>query len=245
MEQRLSENIKKIYGTISHTAMRAGRDPHEVRLIAVTKKVAADDVVKAIEIGQRDFGESRVQEFREKLEDIRDLMGVSPGRKALRGYRPRWHLIGHLQKNKAKAAVELFGLIHSVDSEGLAEMLNEAAAKIDKTQRILIQVKLSDEESKYGIEKDKLIELLRLIKGMNNLKPEGLMTIPPYFDDPQEVRPYFRELRDIRDRAEAEGFHLPELSMGMSHDFEVAVEEGATMVRVGTAIFGERRKEEV
>ncbi|MDA8433154.1 MAG: YggS family pyridoxal phosphate-dependent enzyme [Nitrospiraceae bacterium] len=244
MEQRLSENIKTIYRRISHSAMRAGREPNEVRLIAVTKKVAADAVVSALEIGQRDFGESRVQEFREKLEEIRGMLAAPQGVKTLRGYRPRWHLIGHLQKNKTKMAVELFDLIHSVDSEELAEALDKSAGKINKVQRILIQVKLSDEESKYGIEKENVYELLRLVGIMKNLKVEGVMTIPPYFEDPGEVRGYFRELREIRDRAETKGFSLPELSMGMSHDFEVAVEEGATMVRVGTAIFGERGKEQ-
>jgi pyridoxal phosphate enzyme (YggS family) len=243
MEHGLSEHIKRIYGAMSHAAMRAGRDPHEVKLIAVTKKVPANAVVQALEIGLRDFGESRVQEFREKLVEMRNLLGVLPAG-TLKGYRPRWHLIGHLQKNKAKMAVELFDIIHSVDSEELAEMVNRSAEKINKTQRMLVQVKLSYEESKYGIEKEKIMDILRLMKGMRNVKVEGLMTIPPYFDDPQKARPYFRELREIRDSAEAKGYHLPELSMGMSNDFEVAVEEGATMVRVGTAIFGERKKEE-
>ncbi len=243
MERGLSENTKKIYRAISHAAMRAGREPHDVRLVAVTKKVPAEVVVKALEIGLRDFGESRVQEFREKLADIRNLLGVSSGGN-LKGYRPRWHLIGHLQKNKAKMAVELFDLIHSVDSEELAEILNRSAEKIKKTQRILIQVKLSYEESKSGILQDKVIGLLDRIRDMGHLRVEGLMTIPPFFEDPQQARPFFRKLREIRDSAEAAGFRLPELSMGMSNDFEVAVEEGATIVRVGTAIFGERKKEE-
>jgi pyridoxal phosphate enzyme (YggS family) len=242
MDRRIFENIKGIYRAISHAAMRAGRDPHDVSLIGVTKNVGADAVIKALEIGLRDFGESRIQEFRGKYEEMQERLGShADGRK---GYKIRWHLIGHLQKNKAKVAVEFFDLIHSVDSAELADLLNRSANKMDKTQRILLQVKLSCEDSKYGIEKEKLTELIRLIGGMKNLKLEGLMTIPPYFDDPQKVRPYFRELREIRDEAETKGFRFPELSMGMSHDFEVAVEEGATMVRVGTAIFGERGKEE-
>jgi pyridoxal phosphate enzyme (YggS family) len=242
MDRRISENIKRLYRAISHAAMRAGREPHDVRLIAVTKNVAADAVIKALEIGLRDFGESRIQEFRGKYEEITERLGSSAG--GQKGYKMRWHLIGHLQKNKAKVAVEFFDLIHSVDSAELADLLNRSAEKINKTQSIMLQVKLSSEESKYGIEKNKTEEILRYIEGMKNLRIEGLMTIPPYFDDPQKVRPYFRELREIRDDAEANGFRLPELSMGMSHDFEVAVEEGATMVRVGTAIFGERRREE-
>jgi pyridoxal phosphate enzyme (YggS family) len=242
MDRRISENIKRIYRAISHAAMRAGREPHDVRLIAVTKNVEADAVIKVLEMGLRDFGESRVQEFRVKYDEMKERLGSAAG--GQKGYRVRWHLIGHLQKNKAKVAVEFFDLIHSVDSAELAYLLNRAAENINKTQKIMLQVKLSNEESKYGIEKNKTVELIRCIKGMKNLKIEGLMTIPPYFDDPQKVRPYFRELREIRDDAEANGFRLPELSMGMSHDFEVAVEEGSTMVRVGTAIFGERRKEE-
>jgi pyridoxal phosphate enzyme (YggS family) len=242
MNWRMSENIKGIYRAISHAAMRAGREPDDVRLIAVTKNVSTDAVIGALEIGLRDFGESRVQEFRGKYEEMKEKLG-SPGR-GQKGYEIRWHLIGHLQKNKAKTAVESFDLIHSVDSAELADVLNRSAEKIDKVQRIMLQVKLSTEESKYGIEKKKAIDIIRYIRGLKNLRIEGLMTIPPYFDDPQQVRPYFRELREIRDDAEAGGFRLPELSMGMSHDFEVAIEEGATMVRVGTAIFGERRKEE-
>jgi pyridoxal phosphate enzyme (YggS family) len=242
MENRLSKNIKNIYKRIAHAAMRAGRDPHDVRLIAVTKNVEADVVVKALEIGLRDFGENRVQEFREKLSDVRNLLAVPPGG-SFKGYRPRWHLIGHLQKNKAKMAIELFDLIHSVDSEELAEIVNRLAEKINKKQRILIQVKLSDEESKYGILQEKVLVLLNRLREMRHLKVEGLMTIPPFFEDPEKVRPYFRELKAIRDNAGAMGFSLRELSMGMSNDFEVAIEEGATMVRVGTAIFGERKKE--
>jgi pyridoxal phosphate enzyme (YggS family) len=243
MERALLENTKKIYRAISHAAMRAGRDPHEVRLVAVTKKVPADVIAKALEIGLRDFGESRVQEFREKLEAVKNQLGVFSGGN-LKGYRPRWHLIGHLQKNKARLAVELFDLIHSVDSEELAVILNSSAEKIKKTQRILVQVKLSHEESKSGILQDKVMGFLNSIRDMSHLKVEGLMTIPPFFGDPQQARPFFRKLREIREGAEAAGFRLPELSMGMSNDFEVAVEEGATMVRVGTAIFGERKKEE-
>lgn len=137
----------------------------------------------------------------------------------------------------------MFDIIHSVDSVELAGLMNKHAENMRKVQKILIQVKLSEEESKYGIVKDDLLGILNAMAGMKNLSTEGLMTIPPFFDDPEEVRPFFRELREIRDNAGAMGFNLTELSMGMSHDFEVAIEEGATMVRVGTAIFGERIKE--
>ncbi len=233
MEKRMSENIKGVYRRMAHAAMRAGRGPEEVMLIAVSKNVPAAVVRGAIEAGLRDFGENRVQEFSEKRRHL-----LLPA-----GYAVRWHLIGHLQKNKAKAAVEMFDVIHSVDSLELAERVNRHAENVGKIQRILVQVKLSEEESKHGILKEDLADILKGATGLKNLRIEGLMTIPPFFDDPEKVRPYFRELREIRDSAVAMGFDLAELSMGMSNDFEVAIEEGATMVRVGTAIFGERQKE--
>jgi len=242
MENRLSENIKKIYKRIAHAAMRAGRGPEEVRLIAVSKNVPASSVRQAVEAGLRDFGENRIQEFSAKRELLSRYVDLHSPEAPL-GYRVSWHLIGHLQKNKAKAGVELFDIIHSVDSLELAVMINKFAGNAGKIQRILIQVKLSDEESKYGILKEELMDILNATSAMKSLRVEGLMTIPPFFDDPEKVRPFFRELRETRDRAAARGFSLAGLSMGMSHDFEVAIEEGATMVRVGTALFGERRKE--
>ncbi len=233
MENRLSENIKGVYRRMAHAAMRAGREPDEIRLIAVSKNVSASVVKIAIEAGLRDFGENRVQEFSAKRRKL-----SLPA-----GYSLRWHLIGHLQKNKTKTAVELFDVIQSVDSVELAERINKQAEKMDKIQKILIQVKLSDEESKYGLVKEKVADFLSALTDMGNLRIEGLMTIPPFYDDPERVRPFFRELREIKEKACEMGFNLTELSMGMSHDFEVAIEEGATMVRVGTAIFGERKKE--
>lgn len=151
-------------------------------------------------------------------------------------------MVGHLQRNKAKMAVQLFDLIHSVDSIGLADELNKYAERDGKIQKVLIQVKLSEEETRQGVLKDDLLNLIKAISNMKNLNLEGLMTIPPFFDDPEMARPFFRELRGIRDRVEALGYKLPELSMGMTNDFEVAIEEGATMVRIGTGIFGERDK---
>ena len=215
--------------------MRAGRDPLDIRLVAATKLVDYGTIRRAVEAGLREFGENRVQEGREKVVRLRTEMPESP---------VTWHLFGHLQKNKAGTAVELFDLVHSVDSPQLVEAIDRKAEKIGKRQRILVQVKLSSEESKYGISKEAVLPLLELIGGMRNLKTEGLMTIPPYFDNPELSRPYFSELRELRDYAANEGFVLPELSMGMSNDFEVAIEEGATIVRIGTAIFGERQKEE-
>jgi PLP dependent protein len=230
-EIQLLNNLKEIYRKMAHAAMKVGREPSEVTLIAVTKTVDVDLIRRAVDIGLRVFGENRVQEAQGKVRS--DELSVM-------NERIRWHLIGHLQKNKVKVAVELFDLIQSVDSFELAEIISKQAESVNKTQRILLQVKLSDEENKYGISKDNLSSLVERTCSMRNLKVEGLMTIPPFFDDAEKVRPYFRELRTLRDGLEKSGFKLPELSMGMSGDFEVAIEEGATMVRVGTAIFGER-----
>ena len=226
------ESASIILKKMSHAAMRAGRCPSEIKLIAVTKTVSTEAVKEAVNAGLRIFGENRVQEAQKKISDLRFEISNS---------RIEWHLIGHLQKNKAKYAVQLFDLIHTVDSIDLAEELNRQAGKAGKIQRILIQVKLSEEETKHGVPEKDLMPLLEKIKGLRNLKLEGLMTVPPYFEDAEKARPYFKRLREIRDEADKKGYRLPELSMGMSGDFEVAVEEGATMVRIGTAIFGERK----
>jgi hypothetical protein len=227
------ENIKNIYRKISSAAIRSGRNPFEVKLVAVTKTVEIPKVQEAIELGLRVFGESKVQEAAEKIICIQNRMP---------DYAVEWHLIGHLQKNKAKAAVQFFDLIHSVDSAGLAAEINRHAGKLGKIQKILIQVKLSEEESKYGIPAEASLQLLHEVSAMTHLKIEGLMTIPPFFDNPEMARPFFRRMRELRDNAGENGFELPELSMGMTHDFEAAILEGATMVRVGTGIFGERAK---
>ena len=230
-ERQLLDNLKEIYRKMAHAAMKAGREPSEVKLIAVTKNVHIDLIREAVDIGLREFGENRVQEAQKKVKSD-ELRGMPE--------RIHWHLIGYLQKNKVKTAVGLFDLIHSVDSLELAEEIDSQAAKIGKVQRILLQVKLSAEETKHGMAENDVHDLIGEITGLRNVKLEGLMTIPPFFDDPERARPYFRKLSELRKEAEKEGFGLPELSMGMSNDFEVAVEEGATMVRVGTAIFGER-----
>jgi PLP dependent protein len=227
----LLENIKNVYRNISSAAIRSGRNPFDVKLVAVTKTVALLKIQETIELGVRVFGESRIQEATEKIIRIREQMP---------DYAMEWHLIGHLQKNKAKAAVQYFDLIHSVDSAGLAGEINRHAEKLGKIQKILIQVKISEEESKYGIPEEDVLKLLHEVSAMKHLKVEGLMTIPPFFDDPEMARPYFRKLREVRDSAGGKGFNLPELSMGMTHDFEAAILEGATMVRIGTGIFGER-----
>jgi|SRR5208337_221148 len=227
----LIENASAILKKMSHAAISAGRNPNEVSLIAVTKTVEIEKIKEAIDIGLRIFGENRVQEAQKKVPGFKSEVSDSG---------IEWHLIGHLQNNKAKYAVRLFDLIHTVDSVELAEEINRQAEKIDKIQTVLVQVKLSGEETKHGVSEDDLVPLLKKVKGMNNLKLKGLMTIPPFFEDPEKTRPYFRRLRELRDKAEKAGCGLTELSMGMSNDFEVAIEEGATMVRIGTALFGER-----
>ncbi|HWR57931.1 MAG TPA: YggS family pyridoxal phosphate-dependent enzyme, partial [Thermodesulfovibrionales bacterium] len=216
----------------SHAAMRAGREPGDVKLIAVTKTVGIESIREAINAGLRVFGENRVQEAQEKL--MSDELKVM-------SERIEWHLIGHLQRNKAKYAVRLFDLIHSVDSVELAGEIDRSAEKNGKIQDVLVEVKLSHERTKHGVSRTDLTGLLKEVAGFKHLNLVGLMTIPPFFDNPEDARPYFRELRNLRDEAVSSGFALPQLSMGMSGDFEVAIEEGATMVRVGTAIFGERK----
>ncbi len=223
----LIDTVSAVLKKMNHAAISAGRSPDEVKLIAVTKTVEIEKIKEALALGLRTFGENRVQEAREK---ISNMPGLSI----------EWHLIGHLQKNKAKYAVQLFDLIHTVDSAGLAEELCGQAEKIDKIQRVLVQVKLSGEESKHGVSEEELIPLLKKIQGMNSIELEGLMTMPPFFEDPEKTRPYFRKLRELKNKAVMAGCALTELSMGMSNDFEVAIQEGATLVRIGSAIFGER-----
>ncbi|MCL0068659.1 YggS family pyridoxal phosphate-dependent enzyme [Thermodesulfovibrionales bacterium] len=233
----LIKNISDTFKKMSYAAMRAGRSPEEVKLIAVTKTVKIEIIKEAIDGGLRVLGENRVQEARAKIEELSrlstdnyELTGIS------------WHLVGHLQKNKAKYAVQLFDLIHTIDSVELAEEIDRQAEKRGKIQRVLAQVKLSKEEAKHGVLPKDLMHLLEKIKALSNLKLEGLMTMPPFFEDTEEARPYFKRLLEVRNELEKMGFILPELSMGMSNDFEVAIEEGATMVRIGTALFGERSK---
>lgn len=227
----IADALKKVRDRINNSAVKAGRDPEEIKLIAVSKTVDLQKIIEAVKAGATLLGENRVQEARSKITELRshntDL-------------KPEWHLIGNLQKNKAKNAVQLFDVIHSLDSVELAEVLNRYSVQTGKKQRVLIQVKLSDETAKHGIEERSFMQLIEKTSEMENIKLEGLMTIPPFFGEIEKARPYFRKLRELRDKLSSEGFILPELSMGMSNDFEVAIEEGATMVRVGTAIFGER-----
>ena len=192
----LLENASAVFKKMSHAAMRAGRRPEDVRLVAVTKTVGIDEIRKAADIGLRVFGENKIQEAKEKIANLKFEISNS---------NIEWHLIGHLQRNKAKYAVRLFDLIHSLDSDELAADLNKEAEKIGKVQRVLIQVKLSMEETKSGISEQDLLLLLKKVTMLENLKLEGLMTIPPFFDDPEPARPFFKRLRELRDGLRRKG----------------------------------------
>jgi len=228
-------NIELVRERIAAAARRVGRNPQEVVLMAVSKTVDPARIEEAYAAGVRVFGENRVQEFTEKAPLLAPLEHAE------------WRLIGHLQTNKAKKAVDLFAGVDSVDSLRLAQKLDQAAEQAGKKLPVLIEIKVGEEETKSGIPVDspELEELLQAAAGFRYLQIRGLMAIPPHTEDPQAARPYFRLLRDLRDRiAERKlpGVSMEVLSIGMSHDFEVAVEEGSTCVRVGTAIFGGRPK---
>jgi len=225
----LTARISSVFKKITYAALRSGRNPEEIKLIAITKSQPIDKIIESVDLGLRVFGENKVQEAKQKIEKLNEF-----------NFNIEWHMIGHLQSNKVKEAVRLFEIIHSVDSDKLAILIDKEASKIKKIQRALIQVKLSEEETKYGINEYAVEEIFKLSKKLKYLQIEGLMTIPPYFVNPEDTRPYFRKLRQIKEELSQKGYPLQELSMGMSNDFEVAIEEGSTMVRIGTAIFGPR-----
>ncbi len=208
---------------IAEAAIRSGRDPGAVRLIAVTKTVGLETVRRAAALGIEDFGENRVQDAAEKV-------AAMPGL--------RWHFIGHLQSNKVKEVLPAYALIHSLDRLSLAEALQDQAKKVRSPAEVLIQVNVSGEQSKFGLAPGELPVFLEKIAAFDQVKVKGLMTMAPYLEDPEETRSYFRQLRLLRDANQKVGLSLPELSMGMTNDFLVAVEEGATMVRIGSALFG-------
>jgi pyridoxal phosphate enzyme (YggS family) len=225
----IAENLTEVRNRIVAAAQRAGRDPADVRLVAVSKAIPVARLKEAMAAGQSLFGENYLQEAQPKI--------------AALGEAAHWHFIGHLQSKKARGVVGVFGLIHSVDRLKLAQALEQAAAGLGCVQDILLQVNLAGEASKSGTAPGEAAALLEAIGKLPHLRVRGLMTMPPWFAEPERVRPYFRALRELRDRLE--DLHpgksgLPDLSMGMTGDFEVAVEEGATLVRVGTAIFAER-----
>ena len=225
----VAENLKAVRDRIAAAAERAGREPSSVALVTVTKTVDTDRIREAVAAGAAILGENRVQEAREKIEQLGKIAS--------------WHLIGHLQTNKAKYAVKLFDLIHSVDTADLARELDRQAAKVGKTQDVLVEVNIAGEEQKAGVAVSEALGLVREAAALEHICVRGLMTMPPYSPDPEASRPHYRRLRDLADAIKQQnipGVALDILSMGMSGDYEVAVEEGATLVRVGTAIFGER-----
>lgn len=232
----IAENINRLRDRIAAAAHRGGRNPEEIALMAVTKTFSPQSIREAYAAGLRLFGENRVQEFAGKAGELHALDGAE------------WHMIGHLQTNKAAKAVELFSGVDSVDSLKLAEKLNATAQKLGKKLAVLIEINVGGEEAKSGIAEDspELQKILESASALASLRIQGLMTIPPFSEDAEGARPYFRKLRDLRDRIaarKAPGVAMHILSMGMSHDFEAAIEEGSTCVRVGTAIFGERKRD--
>ena len=230
-QDQLSIRLAGIRARLAAAAKSRGRAPEEVKLIAISKTHPASVIKRVIGFGAVDIGENRVQEAEGKIKEV--------GRNAA-----RWHLVGHLQANKARRAVTLFDVIHSLDSLDLAQRLDRLCVEEDiETLAVLIQVDLGHEETKSGIDESELTHLVEGLGPLSRLEFTGLMTLPPFFDNPEQSRPYFRRLRELRDELAARGAFASgkgELSMGMTNDFEVAIEEGATMVRVGTAIFGER-----
>src|SRR5581483_1831659 len=212
---KAAESLGQINGRIAAACARAGRSPDEVTLVAVSKTVAPGRIRAAIEAGVRVLGENRVQEAADKIAELRDVTDQ---------FHASWHLIGHLQSNKARRAVELFDVIQSVDSFDLAARLNRVAQELDKRLSVFIQVNIGDEQSKSGLEATEVLPLCERLSALGHLEPRGLMTVPPFLDDPEEVRPFFRRLRELRDEAQHAGIvseQFRDLSMGMSHDFEV------------------------
>ena len=229
----LSERIEAVRGRIEACALRCNRAPNEITLVAVSKTHPAEVIREAIAAGVTNLGENRVQEAEGKIPEV--------GRHAV-----RWHLIGHLQSNKARRAVELFDVIHSLDSVALAQRLDRMCVELNRQELpVMIQVDLGREATKSGADEAEVLQLVEALKHCQRLRLSGLMTLPPYFDDAEQVRPFFRKLRELRDELSSRrafGDLRGELSMGMTHDYEIAIEEGATIVRVGTAIFGARVK---
>ncbi len=224
---QIKENLLKVMERIEEAARRSGRNPGEIRLVAVSKTVEPARIREAIDAGASILGENYVQEAQKKIEEL--------GRTVV------WHFIGHLQSNKARHAIRLFDMIHSLDNIPLAEELNRRAEQADRVINVLIEVNLSGEGTKFGTDEGKVSNLAERILQLKHLSLGGLMTMPPYFDSPEMSRPYYVKLRELKERLAKGGVPMKELSMGMSNDLEIAIEEGATYVRVGTAIFGSRK----
>jgi PLP dependent protein len=223
----IPDRLEGIRDRMNEACQRGNRDPDSVRLVAITKTRSVSEIRAVVEAGVVELGENRVQEAESKA----PAMGANV----------RWHLVGHLQQNKVNKAVPLFERIHSLDSVELGRRIDRAAAEIDKVQSVLVQVDLAGEETKFGLPERDLMETIEILGELPHLRVDGLMILPPYRDDPEEVRPFFRRLRELAFEAREARLSLgSELSMGMSHDFDVAIEEGATLVRIGTALFGPR-----
>lgn len=224
--KRIAENLNAVRELIAGAARRSGRSPDQVRLVAVSKTHPAELIAEAYEAGQKIFGENYAQEFREKADMLPDDI--------------EWHFVGSLQRNKVKMVVDRVTLIHSLNKLSLAQEIDKRAGAPVKA---LIEINIAEEGAKSGTSADRVEELIEAARDLKNIELRGLMTMPPFFDDPDKARPYFIKLRKLRDNLKARtGFALDELSMGMSGDFEAAIEEGASIVRVGTAIFGERKR---
>jgi len=219
----LAKNYKALLENIDQAARRSGRDPETVKLIAVTKTVGIEEVRRAAALGITDFGENRVQEAAAKVANVPEV---------------RWHFIGHLQSNKVKDVLPAYTLIHSLDRSSLAGALQRCAERINRNVNALIQVNVSGEQSKYGLAPEDLTGFLKKVSTYDRIIVKGLMTMAPFVDNPEDTRIYFRRLRQLRDENATADRDLPELSMGMTNDYLVAIEEGATMVRIGTALFG-------
>jgi len=223
----IRENLLRVMERMEKAAQRVGRDPKEIKLVAVSKTVEATRIKEAIEAGVSILGENYVQEAQRKIGEI--------------GRPVSWHFIGHLQSNKAKYAVRLFDMIQSIDSLPLAQELNRRAEQAGRVINVMVEVNISGEATKFGTDEGRVLDIAKGVLNLAHLSLEGLMTMPPYFDLPEMSRPYYIKLRELKERMIREGIPARELSMGMSNDFEIAIEEGATYVRVGTAIFGGRK----
>ncbi len=225
----IKENVEKIKEIIEKSAKKAGRNPDEIILLAASKTQPVEKIIKAYEAGIRYFGENKVQEGIKKIEALKDYKDI------------HWHLIGHLQTNKVKHAIKYYEMIHSVDRKPVVDEIEKRSESKGKIQDVLIEVNIGKEESKHGVFPEELKDLFEYTLRKPHIKVHGLMCIPPYFEDKEKVRPYFKEMKILKEELEKTfRVELPHLSMGMSHDFDVAIEEGATIVRIGSAIFGER-----
>lgn len=229
MNVEMDNRLGEIRRRMEQACARAGRDPESVQLLAVSKTQGPEAVMEAVQLGVIHFGENKVQEARQKIPQCPSAA--------------HWHLVGHLQTNKAREAVRLFEMVHAVDSLKLLETLDRVCQEEGRNLPVCLEVNVSGERSKFGMTPEEVPGVLKAAATLFRVRVVGVMTIPPIADDPEEARPYFRALREARDRWQEEcGVSLPELSMGMSHDFEVAIEEGATWIRVGTRLFGARAK---